>query len=64
MSQSPAEKPSDGDRRRRSPRAPADDGAPVLPDRAAEDRDEEAWGDGPAGRDDDWYRRERPPHHA
>jgi hypothetical protein len=62
VSQSPAEKPSDGDRLR-TPSTPADDGAPVLPDRAAEDRDD-AWGDGPAGRDDDWYHRERPPHHA
>jgi hypothetical protein len=36
----------------------------VLDERAAEDRDE-AWGDrsGSGGRDDDWYQRERPPHH-
>jgi hypothetical protein len=36
--------------------------SPVLPDRAAEDR-EEAWGDRRGDRDDEWYRRERPPHH-
>lgn len=22
------------------------------------------WGDGPSARDDDWYKRERPPHHG
>jgi hypothetical protein len=40
----------------------------VLPDRAADDSDQ-GWGeadDGRAGGDrgDDWYRRERPPHHG
>ncbi len=40
------------------------DDEPVLPERAREDRDE-AWGDDPRSRerDDEWYRRERPPHH-
>jgi hypothetical protein len=36
----------------------------VLDERAADDRDE-AWGDGRSdGSRDDWYRRERPPHHG
>jgi hypothetical protein len=37
---------------------------PVLPDVSADDRDE-GWGEDPhAGRrDEQWYRRERPPHH-
>ena len=40
------------------------DEEPVLPDVAGEDRDD-AWGDDARAtrRDDDWYRRERPPHH-
>jgi hypothetical protein len=43
---------------------PADGDAPTLPDRAEDDRDL-GWGDDPAAgeRDDDWYVRERPPHH-
>jgi len=28
------------------------------------DETDEGWGDRPTGRDDEWYRRERPPHHA
>jgi hypothetical protein len=32
----------------------------VLPSTAS---DEVGWGDDPAERDDEWYRRERPPHH-
>ena len=35
---------------------------PVLPDVSSDDRDV-GWGDEPAERDDEWYRRERPPHH-
>jgi hypothetical protein len=35
----------------------------VLPDRSR-DEQEVGWGDAPAERDDDWYRRERPPHHG
>jgi hypothetical protein len=35
---------------------------PVLPDRSRDEQDI-GWGDEPAERDDDWYRRERPPHH-
>jgi hypothetical protein len=37
-------------------------GRSVLDPLAFEDRDE-AWGDRSGDRDDDWYRRERPPHH-
>lgn len=45
-------------------KAPPSDEEPVLPEVAEEDRDE-AWGsDREAGhRDEEWYRRERPPHH-
>ncbi|WP_375487892.1 hypothetical protein [uncultured Jatrophihabitans sp.] len=43
-----------------------DDDGPVLPDVTRDELDE-GWGDGRAagdrGRDADWYRRERPPHH-
>jgi hypothetical protein len=35
---------------------------PVLPDTTSDERDV-GWGDEPAERDDEWYRRERPPHH-
>jgi hypothetical protein len=35
---------------------------PVLPDVTRDERDV-GWGDEPSERDDDWYRRERPPHH-
>jgi hypothetical protein len=40
------------------------DEEPVLPDRPLDERDV-GWGDDPESgrRDDDWYRRERPPHH-
>jgi hypothetical protein len=45
-----------------APPAPAE--RSVLDEPAAEDRDE-VWGDRGAGaRDEDWYRRERPPHHG
>jgi hypothetical protein len=36
---------------------------PVLTDRPTDERDV-GWGDEPAERDDEWYRRERPPHHG
>lgn len=41
------------------------DDAPVLPDITEDERDR-GWGDdGDSGRrDEDWYRRERPPHHG
>jgi hypothetical protein len=48
----------DGDKGRRHK-----DDEPVLPDRTGDERDV-GWGDPPAERDDDWYRRERPPHHG
>jgi len=35
-------------------------GGPVLPEQSREDTDE-AWGEY-SGRDDDWLRRDRPPH--
>jgi len=35
---------------------------PVLPD-VSRDETDVGWGDEPRERDDDWYRRERPPHH-
>jgi hypothetical protein len=36
---------------------------PVLPD-VPPDETDERWGDEPRERSDDWYRRERPPHHG
>jgi hypothetical protein len=41
-------------------REPEDE--PVLPDVTRDERDV-GWGDEPGRRDDEWYRRERPPHH-
>jgi hypothetical protein len=38
------------------------DDEPVLPETTRDERDV-GWGDDPAERDDEWYRRERPPHH-
>jgi hypothetical protein len=35
---------------------------PVLPD-VSRDETDVGWGDEPGERSDDWYRRERPPHH-
>jgi hypothetical protein len=35
----------------------------VLPD-VSRDETDEGWGDEPRERSDDWYRRERPPHHG
>jgi hypothetical protein len=46
--------------RRESPPARRED--PVLPE-VSKDETDVGWGDEPAGRDDHWYRRERPPHH-
>ena len=43
------------------PRRDHDD-EPVLPDGTSDERGA-GWGDEPGRRDDDWYRRERPPHH-
>jgi hypothetical protein len=36
---------------------------PVLPD-VPPDETDERWGDEPRERSDEWYRRERPPHHG
>jgi hypothetical protein len=47
-----------GDRRKSS-----DDDGPVLPS-VTRDEQDVGWGDEPSERDDDWYRRERPPHHG
>jgi hypothetical protein len=45
------------------PSARPDPDEPVLPDVSGDDRDE-GWGRDPDGRrDEEWYRRERPPHH-
>ncbi|WP_338183233.1 hypothetical protein [Jatrophihabitans sp.] len=46
------------------PPSPKDDG-PVLPDVTEDERDR-GWGDDrdSGRRDDEWYRRERPPHHG
>lgn len=44
------------------PARPADR-EPVIPDRAKEDRDV-GWGELPRDERDDWYERERPPHHG
>ena len=48
--------PDEPARRRRN------DDEPVLPDTTRDERDV-GWGDEPGERDDEWYRRERPPHH-
>ena len=47
-----------------APRRPADDvdDAPVLPD-VSRDETDVGWGDDSGARSDDWYHRERPPHH-
>ena len=48
--------------RREDTHAPRRDEKPVLPATPERDRDE-AWGDEPSRREEEWYRRERPPHH-
>ena len=57
-----SEQPESGPAKPSEEAVPTDD--PVLPDVSADDRDE-GWGEDPhAGRrDEQWYRRERPPHH-
>ena len=44
--------------------APDDDDEPVLPQVSRDERST-GWGDDPEdrARDEEWYRRERPPHH-
>jgi hypothetical protein len=51
-----------GDRERPADDADRRDDAPVLPE-VSRDETDVGWGDEPAERDADWYRRERPPHH-
>ena len=45
-----------------SPERGRDRDEPVLPT-VSRDETDVGWGDEPGERDDDWYRRERPPHH-
>jgi hypothetical protein len=54
---------SERDRRAEHDRRPRrrNDERPVLPRTSREE--EVGWGDEPGERDDEWYRRERPPHH-
>jgi hypothetical protein len=44
-------------------RPAASDAEPVLPSVTRDER-EVGWGDEPGQRDDEWYLRERPPHHG
>lgn len=44
------------------PEPQQDGSAPVLPDITEDERDV-GWGDEQPERDDEWYLRERPPHH-
>jgi hypothetical protein len=52
----------DAGRDRKNPARRRKDDEPVLPDTTRDERGV-GWGDEPGGRDDEWYRRERPPHH-
>jgi hypothetical protein len=49
-------------KRVRRRRAAERDDKPVLPQSSRDELDV-GWGDEPGERDEDWYRRERPPHH-
>jgi hypothetical protein len=51
-----------GPDRREPTRRRTHDDEPVLPETTRDEQDV-GWGDDPAERDDEWYRRERPPHH-
>jgi hypothetical protein len=55
----------DRDRTKDAPNEPrrAKPEEPVLPDVSSDELDV-GWGDEPGERDDEWYRRERPPHHG
>jgi hypothetical protein len=44
------------------PAKPVGRDEPVLPEVSRDELDV-GWGDEPSERGDDWYRRERPPHH-
>ena len=52
----------DAPRDRRRPDRPDRDERPVLPE-ITEDERALGWGDERNERDEEWYRRERPPHH-
>jgi hypothetical protein len=58
MSRDPEHSPAPG----RAPAEPDDDETPVLPS-VTRDEVDEGWGDESSQRDEEWYRRERPPHH-
>jgi hypothetical protein len=45
------------------PQRPDEPEPPVLPDVSRDELDI-GWGDEPGERDEEWYRRERPPHHG
>jgi hypothetical protein len=57
MTRDGAKEPPDRARRR------GERDEPVLPETTRDERDV-GWGDEPSERDDEWYRRERPPHHG
>jgi hypothetical protein len=62
MGELPVSGARDPSQRPRHHHKSADD-EPVLPDVTGDERDE-GWGDEAHGRrDEEWYRRERPPHH-
>jgi hypothetical protein len=46
----------------KAPPVDSDSDDPVLPDVSRDELDV-GWGDEPGERDDEWYLRERPPHH-
>jgi hypothetical protein len=50
------------ERDQRLPAGRRKDDEPLLPETTRDER-EPGWGDEPGERDEDWYRRERPPHH-
>jgi hypothetical protein len=54
--------PESRGRTRRARRTDADDDEPVLPAVTSDERGE-SWGERGSERSDDWYLRERPPHH-
>jgi hypothetical protein len=58
----PAEQDESARPARPRPRRGDEAEEPVLPDISRDELDV-GWGDEPAERDDEWYRRERPPHH-
>jgi hypothetical protein len=53
----------DGDVARTARPTPARRADDLLPEQTADDRPE-SWGEVDGGRDDEWFLRERPPHHG